>query len=443
MKKRRVLIALEQLGVGGIETFVLNQVKALTRKNIDCYVIAKRGIYANKFRQAGAKLIYYKFEDCTYFDQKKIDKMCRLLKEYKIDEVHMNQFPLMSVLMPACLLTGIPYVVYLHMAAGIIKDPIHNAYDYFERQHITYRKMFTMLFRYASSIVAITETIKNYTAKRYHIPKKKIIVRPNAIDMDEFSTNKKVEQIKKVFLISRISIEKKNVIMNAIKLYQKLKEKDPEMTLTIAGDGNLKRDVEKYVHHQKIQDVQFLGNISKVKQEMENYDLVIAVDRCILEALCLNKVAVISGYDGMKGIVKKDNIQKCISENFCGVGQRIRSIDSVAKEILKLKANQIQNMTEENLKIIKKKLNIHNNVYYTNYDKVIYSKEEFIQDLFELSETLGKAHQQYYDKSEEIWKIYKTYEKRMNRRYGLFEGIIQIVGKGVRFSIRLFKRKSD
>ena len=26
-------------------------------------------------------------------------------------------------------------------------------------------------------------------------------------------------------------------------------------------------------------------------------------------------------------LTQKDNIQKCISENFCGVGQRIRSID--------------------------------------------------------------------------------------------------------------------
>jgi len=441
MNKRRVLIALEQLGVGGIETFVLNQVKALKNKNMDVYVIAKKGIYSNQFKQAGAKTIDYTFEDCTYFDLNKVNKMIKILKDNKIDEVHINQFPIMNILMPACILSNTPYVVYLHMASGIINDPVHNAYNYFEKQFVSYNKCFKMLFKYATSIVAITEAIKNHTAERYGIDKKKIIVRPNAIDLSEFTTKKKVTQIKKVFIISRISIEKKNVIINAIKLYKKLKEQDPEITLSIAGDGNLKPDIEEYIKNQKIKDVTMLGNISNVKEVMEKQDLVIAVDRCIMEALCLKKLSVISGYDDMKGLVTKNNLDKCIKENFCGKSLRNRSIEKLAEELLKLNSEKISKIVNDNLKVVKNKLDINKNVFYLDITKVKYNREEFIYDLFELSEILGKSQKDYRERLDQTWYEFKGYEERIKRRYGLFEKIFHILGNILRGIKRLFQKK--
>ena len=439
MKKRRIMIALEQLGVGGIETFALNQVKALNKKGIEVYVIAKKGIYYEEFKKNGAKIIDYKFEDSIYYNKKKIKEMCKILKDNKIDEVHINQFPLMNVLMPACILTNTPYVAYLHMAAGIINDPVHNAYDYFERQFITYNKFFKMFFNKATKIVAITEAIKKHTAERYNIDKRKIIVRPNAIDTKAFSTTKKVTQIKKVLLISRISIEKKNVIINGIKLYQALREKDSEITLTIAGDGNLKYEIEEFVKTRKIPGVTIVGNISNVKEVMEEHDLVIAVDRCILEALSLGRLAVISGYDEMKNLVTKRNIDSCISENFCGINQQNRVIEKVANELMKLDKKKIETITQENLNIIRKKLDIYQNVFFLDDKYIHYDYEEYINDLFEISEIIGKAEIEYYNKSEEIWKTYKNYEKSINRRYGLTEGLLNIIRRGLRFIKRKIK----
>ena len=429
MKKRRVLIALEQLGVGGIETFVLNQVNALIKKDIKVYILAKKGIYYEKFKKSGAKIIEYEIDDCIYFDKDKIKKMIKILKDNEIDEVHINQFPFMTVLMPACILTNTPYVAYLHMAAGIINDPVHNAYDYFERQFITYKKVYEMFFDNATKIVAITKTIKNHTAQRYKINKSKIIVRPNAIDLKYYSTKEKVTKIKKVFLISRISIEKKNVIINAIKLYQKLKEKNNEITLTIAGDGNLKQDIEKYIVDNKIKDVKFLGNISNVKETMEKYDLVIGVDRCVLEALSLKKIVVISGYNNMKGLVTNKNIESCIEENFCGIKQRTKTIDNVANELLRLKPKKIEEITENNYKIIKRKLDINNNIFILDSNKVNYNKEKLIINLFEISKILGESQIEYYNKAEEIWKTYKNYEEYVNKRYGFFKSIIYLLKK--------------
>ena len=45
---KNVLICLEQLNIGGIETFTITQVKALSRKKINCYILAKDGLLKEK-----------------------------------------------------------------------------------------------------------------------------------------------------------------------------------------------------------------------------------------------------------------------------------------------------------------------------------------------------------------------------------------------------------
>lgn len=74
MKEKRILIALEKLDSGGIETFALNQIKALSNNNIKVFVIAKKGIYYDKFRKAGAKIIEYEFKDSIYLEKNKIQR---------------------------------------------------------------------------------------------------------------------------------------------------------------------------------------------------------------------------------------------------------------------------------------------------------------------------------------------------------------------------------
>ena len=51
--KKRIAICLEQMGIGGIETFTLNQLKALENKGNEVFVIAKKEIYSSKVEELG------------------------------------------------------------------------------------------------------------------------------------------------------------------------------------------------------------------------------------------------------------------------------------------------------------------------------------------------------------------------------------------------------
>ena len=49
--KKSILICLEQLGIGGVETAVVNQAIALKEKGNEIFILAKKGIYSQVLKE--------------------------------------------------------------------------------------------------------------------------------------------------------------------------------------------------------------------------------------------------------------------------------------------------------------------------------------------------------------------------------------------------------
>lgn len=414
-KKTNILIALDILDIGGVETFVYNQSLAMKKKGYNVHIISKKGIFTEELEKKGINCIEFEFIDKIYYDLDKVQKILEIFKENKIDEVHINQFSAMNVLLPACLIANIPYVVYLHMAAGIIDNEELNAYNYFEKQFCTYTENFKILFKYAYKIIAITPEIRDYTIKRYQIEdESKCIIMPNSINFDTYQSKTKVNSIRNILIVSRLSYEKLNVIINGIKLYQEIKTKSKEkVTLTIAGDGQEKEAVEEYIKHNKIEDIKFLGKVSDTAKVLEKSDLLIGVDRCVLEAIAMKRLVVISGYDNLKGLLKNQMTKQEIEENFCGKNLNEVTIEEVADEILSLETKKIDNIVEENYKQIREKLDINNNVYIANQEQYEYKIDatSFFKSLANINYIIGKREEEAREKIESIWKEHIEYQE--------------------------------
>lgn len=127
--------------------------------------MSKRGIFSEKLIKQGVKCIDFTFEDKIYYDLEKINSVLKIFKEYNVQEVHINQFPAMNVLYPACIIANIPYVVYLHMASGLINDENLNSFNYYSKTYCTYDENIKIFFENAYKIIAITSTIKDYVIK--------------------------------------------------------------------------------------------------------------------------------------------------------------------------------------------------------------------------------------------------------------------------------------
>ena len=60
-----ILICLNKLDIGGVETAVINQVEKLTELGHNIIVLAKRGVYAEKVEKIGATIVEFDFQLCN------------------------------------------------------------------------------------------------------------------------------------------------------------------------------------------------------------------------------------------------------------------------------------------------------------------------------------------------------------------------------------------
>ena len=95
---KNILICLDILDIGGIETFVYNQALALKNKGYNVFTLSKKGILTEELKSKGINCIDFEFTSKSYFDYEKIQEVVEIIEKYDINEVHINQFTIMNVL---------------------------------------------------------------------------------------------------------------------------------------------------------------------------------------------------------------------------------------------------------------------------------------------------------------------------------------------------------
>ncbi len=415
MKKYNVLISLEQLNIGGIETFVINQVSALLTKDINVTVLAKEGIYTKKLIEMGANVINFEFDLTDSVNPAKYTKLRKIIKECDIDEIHINQFLLIKYLLPICLEFQIPYIAYLHTATATLKDDENNVYNWYESQFTEFKSMYELFFKYAYKIISITKSASEYVIERYKVDVNKIIIINNSIDFSDYKSTIKVNKIKNIMLISRMSHEKYQSIISGIKFFKQLKDSfKHQIHLTIAGDG---KETEKILSYLKEalneEDYTYLGAINNVKKQMDKNDLIIGVDRCILEAIALQKISIISSYEGNIDLVQLDNIDECIEYNFSGENIKKNNSSNIIKYLKEINIKK----TNENLKqlcvIAYSKLDINKNAVTFNIKEYQYPSyfNNIILQYLKIIEVKNKKLIEQSKRSDEIYTAKLDLEK--------------------------------
>ncbi len=123
----------------------------------------------------------------------------------------------------------------------------------------TYRTYFKTVMPYIDVITAVTPAAIGYINGA--VDPDDITYIPNGIMLDKMKS-KNAEQRDKnmIFFIGRL--EKRKGALYAIKAFEKVKERNPDAKLVIAGAGPLRESLEFYVERNDIEDVTFLGRIT-------------------------------------------------------------------------------------------------------------------------------------------------------------------------------------
>lgn len=428
MKKEKALICLEKMGIGGVETAVLNQVAAYIKQGIECVVVAKEGIYSSKVEELGAKFIDFEFKLKNSVDGQVVKDLVKIIKDENITQVHINQFPCMQYVVYACFLTQVAYVAYIHTGYDLIsKEDDMNIYNWYCKHYPIYNELFNIYFNNAKKIVAITPFAKEYAAKKFNIDENKIQVCPNSVDFSLFTQDKNYTHDKKVFLIiGRLSKEKEESLFKSLDFYKKLKDLDDSFVLQIAGDGNARENIEKYIEDNNIQDVTLLGQINNVPEVMNKSFIAAGVGRCIIDSIASSTIPLIISTDGVKDIVTKDNIMKCIEGNFSTNAIDSRNIDELLEEILNIDEKREEEITKENYKLAKEMLDINNNIVILDSTDVQYSDKLIIDSLLNINHFIAvKSDEEhaYIEHLEKDNSIIEEYSKQIDELNYKLQGI--------------------
>ncbi len=354
---KNILLCNNAMGIGGVETVILNQVMAFTKKGYNVYVTAGKGIYSNKIEELGGKFIEFDYPEENEINETRINKLVKIIKENQISEIHIHKYQCVPTTMIAAFITQTPYFAYEH--------GIRDTKKYYTWNYPLYKTVFPIYFSNAYKIIAITPRVAEITQKEYGISPEKYEIIHNGIDFEEYmnKTPNYVASLNNIYIISRISEEKLFTILSGVDIFKKILKNNSNATLSIIGDGEKLETLEKYLEKDNLLtngQAKILGAKNNIKEYLEKADLLLGVDRCVLEAIAMKVPAVITGYEGIKGLISKNNINTALEENFSGDNLKTITIEECIKEIDKLKEEK-ENIIEENYVIAKEKLDCYKN----------------------------------------------------------------------------------
>lgn len=390
---KNILICLEQLGIGGVETAVLNKAIAFKEKGYNVFIAAKNGIYKETLENNGIECIDFEYKLENELNLNDLNNFINIINEKNIGQVHIHHFPCLIYAGFACVITGIPYNVYIH-------TEVTDVYDWFVNNFSIQRMFMKKLIKSSYKIISITYKAAENNMKYFEIKdKEKYLVERNSLNFNDYKSNKQVNKIEKFLIIARLAEGKYMSIKNGIDLFLEYadKSKNKNVSLKIVGDGSIKSKIEEYIEikNKGKYEICFCGQTNNVASYIEDSDIVVAIGRCILEAIAMKRIAVISGTENLKSVIDEKNIEDAIDANFNGRASRRENneiipemksseVTELVETLMQMDCNRIKEIVNYNYNRVFERLNIKNNSYCIS-DPIKQDYKNFLLDIFDLA----------------------------------------------------------
>ncbi len=193
----------------------------------------------------------------------------QLAREHEIDVMTVQEYPpFYNGLGAAQLsrLTGIPYLLEIHHVPGYPR-----AGSLKERVYYIFSKLFLSLDARRAHTVRVVNHSMKVLLEKFGVPASKIkIISSLYLNTDIFKPDPSQEKKYDFIFVARL--EKNKGIMNLIKAIALMREKNPDVSLLIAGNGSLKQDVEEFVRvHQLQKNITFAGWLPTLEDIAKTY----------------------------------------------------------------------------------------------------------------------------------------------------------------------------
>lgn len=276
---KRILHIVGSMNRAGAETMVMNLYREVDRTKYQfdfIYFTPKKCDYDDEITEMGGK-IYRVFPKSKNVLTRYINYYLTLKKLKDNDYVHSHMNINNSMYLIIAYLAGIKErISHSHGTTGRShKKGIRRIYKNFS---------FGLIKRFATKYVACGEAAGKYLYPK--VENSKIILLPNAIDVQKFSNSRKTNRnyIRNLLKIDNDTlvlsqVGRLNKVKNhdfSIKFLKFLKEKGTKFHFVIVGEGNLRNELEEKMKNARLEeDVTFLGVRSDVPELFSGSDAVL------------------------------------------------------------------------------------------------------------------------------------------------------------------------
>lgn len=309
----KILMATMGLDIGGAETHIVELAKELKHQGHDVAIISNGGVYVPEITAAGIRHYKAPLHLRSFGPMYRARKILReVIQKEHPDVVHAH------ARIPAFLCGTLqrqlkfPFVTTAHWVFDT-SGALRYLTDWGQRT------------------VAVSEDIKAYLIREYHLPAEHITVTINGIDTDKFSPAVSAQKVMEEFglkadqpilsYVSRMDEDRALVARQLIEIAPELDKAVPGIQMLIAGGGNvydeLKRKADRVNQQLGRPCVTMAGPRTDINEIVAAGDIFVGVSRAALEAMSAGKPVIVAGNEGYQGLFGPDKLAEAQAGNFC------------------------------------------------------------------------------------------------------------------------------
>ncbi len=261
------------MNTGGITSYITTLAAELIRRGHGVVVVAADGDARLRLEAMGVRCLVAnirvksELHPLLYLN---VPKLCRIIKEHKIDVIHAHSRTTQVLGTVISALTGCPVVTTCH---GFFKPRLH-------------RRLFGCWGRH---VIAISQSVRKHLVEDFHLHHEKIVYIANGIDLVQFPIVDNQRRLKAremwnikakvvIGLIARLSSVKGiDVLIDAFAL---IARENPDVLLLIVGDGPEAEALQSQVRRLNLQDrVHFEKALASTASILPVFDVIVTPSR--------------------------------------------------------------------------------------------------------------------------------------------------------------------
>lgn len=315
----RILVVTQHFRTGGLETQIESFCRHLSAQGDEIHIATDRGGKLDSIEKYLAGICRV---DCWAPEGESILAAAAILESYlsriRADWIHLHPFETFFSGSLAALRLGIPYCVSLHSPSSL---------TWYAGQ--SYRAfLVSCLLPDAARVFAVSRETACFT--RSLAPDVLPHLLPNPIDLTLYRPVKR-DADGPWALVSRLDREKIRGLQEVLALFAKRNHLGPAVRVAVFGDGDARPLMEDWAQRLPGAEewLEFRGHTGQLYKELrQGWAGLLGMGRVVLESVAMDLPILLVGYDGVKGRVTRENIDRFAICNFSGRREKNIGFDS-------------------------------------------------------------------------------------------------------------------